>query len=316
MTAPTAAMELREAFGEALVDLGERAPLVAVVVAGPAAAAGAERFAHRFASRCQDVGPNASTAIAVAARLAESGRIVFACADPVAVTAGAYLAVRDAVAVPRAAVKIVGVPAFPPTRAGGGAPAFGDLALMRGLPQLAIAAPADGPSTRAAVAALHARPGPAYLRLAPGRRPSVTDGTFEFGRAAELRPGHDLTVVALGEEIAPALELADDLAAVGISTRVLDFASVRPFDEPALLRAARDTGAILVLEEPSVSGGIGALVAQATAENYPVPVRRVGRPDRAGTPDGVASLPDGPGGGIERLHDEAWELLRMRGKVQ
>ena len=97
---------------------------------------------------------------------------------------------------------------------------------------------------------------------------------------------------------------------------MLDFASVKPFDEPALLRAARDTGAILVLEEHSVLTGVGALVAATTSENYPVPVRRLGIPDLFPESVDPGAPLDRYGLSAERVRDEAWELLRARGKVQ
>jgi transketolase len=191
-----------------------------------------------------------------------------------------------------------------------------DIGLMRGLPGMTVIVPADAPTTRAATFAVHDRPGPAYVRLTRENLPTVTDGSFAIGTAAELRPGTDLTIVAVGALVARGLEVAEELAAVGVSTRVLDFASVKPFDEPALLRAARDTGAILVLEEHSVLTGVGALVASTTGENYPVPVRRVGVPDVFGESGDPWALLDRYGMSLERIRDEAWELLRLRGKAQ
>ncbi|HLM70364.1 MAG TPA: transketolase C-terminal domain-containing protein, partial [Thermoplasmata archaeon] len=190
-----------------------------------------------------------------------------------------------------------------------------DIGLMRGLPGMTVIVPADAPTTRAATFAVADRYGPAYVRLTRENLPTVTDGSFQIGKAAELRGGTDLTIVAVGSLVARGLEVAAELAQVGISVRVLDFASVKPFDAPALLRAARDTGAILVLEEHSVLTGVGALVASTTSENYPVPVRRVGVPDVFGESGDPWALMDRYGMSKERIRDEAWELLRARGKV-
>ena len=180
---------------------------------------------------------------------------------------------------------------------------------------MTVIVPADAPTTKAATLALAGRPGPAYLRLAEGSVPTVTDGTFEVGRAPELRAGGDLAIVAVGAMVALALAVARELAEVGVSVRVLDFASVKPFDEPALLRAARDTGAVLVLEEHSTVTGVGVLVTATVAENYPVPVRRVGVPDLFGESGAPEELFERYGLSAERIRDEAWELLKSRGKV-
>ncbi len=316
MTAPKGAGDLRDAFSETLVELGDRDPHLAVVEADRAAATRSEAFGRRFPARYFDLGPHAATATAVAAGLALSGRVAFVTARAAYAAGDAYAAVRDTVAAPRASVKIVGSPADP--LAGPGAPddAGQDVGAMRGLPGMAVVVPADGPTVRSATYALHDRPGPAYLRLARGRLPPVTDGSFAVGRAAELRAGSDLTLVALGAMVAPALEVAEALGAIGVSVRVLDWASVKPCDEPALLRAARDTGAILVLEEHSVATGVGEMVAATTAENYPVPVRRVGLPDLFGESADPGATRGRYGFGLDRLRDEAWELLRARGKVQ
>jgi transketolase len=203
--------------------------------------------------------------------------------------------------------------------AGGPGPeSLDDLSVLRGVPRLTVVAPADAPTTATALGVLTDTPGPSYLRLpATSPIPTVTDGRFELGRAAELRSGSDLTVGAVGRLVATALEVAAELARVGIAARVLDFASVKPFDTKAVVRAARETGAILTLEEHQAATGIGSLVAALTAENYPVPVRRLGVPDLAGEPPGTeAEELDRLGLGVSRALEEAWELLRLRGKVQ
>jgi transketolase len=215
---------------------------------------------------------------------------------------------------PRANVKLVGFPPEPgPAGSVVPSPVRDDLGTMRGLPSMTVVAPADGPSTRAATLELAGRAGPAYLRLPDPDAPAVTPGTFVPGRFLELRSGNDLAVIALGRTVALALELADDLKRVGLDVRVLDAASVQPLDEAAVLRAARDTGAILVLEPGPLGSGIGALVAAMTAENYPVPVRRVGPPE-LWEDLAKGSRAQEPGAG-ERVRDEAWELLRLRGRV-
>ncbi|MCI4360778.1 MAG: transketolase family protein, partial [Thermoplasmata archaeon] len=122
--------------------------------------------------------------------------------------------------------------------------------------------------------------------------------------------------VAVGAMVARALDVAEELHRVGVEARVLDLASVKPFDQKALLKAARETGAILTMEEHSVLTGVGSLVAAATSENYPVPVRRLGVPDLFGESGDPWTLMDRYGLSKERALEEAWDLLKMRGKVQ
>jgi transketolase len=308
---------LGDAYGRALVELGEKDPELVVLDAGPSGAAETRLFGPKFPDRCFHLGAMADTLMTISAGFALSGRVAFASASAVLAAGQAYNFVRQSVCYPRANVKIVaphaGLLVGP---AGGAHQMIEDLGLMRGLPGMTVVVPADAPTARAATFAVHERPGPAYVRLTREPLPTVTDGAFTPGRAAELRAGADLTIVGVGPLLARGLDVAEELARVGVATRVLDFASVKPFDAPALLRAARDTGAILVLEDHSPLTGVGALVAATTSENYPVPVRRIGVPDVFGESGAGWALLDAYGMSPARILEEAWELLRLRGKVQ
>jgi transketolase len=317
VTEPKKPESLRDAYGTALLELGERDPTLVVFDADLSGSTRTVLFGQKFPQRFFDVGVMETTMMSMAAGMSLAGRTVFASTFAVFAAGQAYNFVRQSICYHHANVKIVATHAGLLVGADGGTHQMvEDIGLMRGLPGMAVIVPADAPTTRTATFAVHDRPGPAYVRLSREDLPTVTDGSFAIGKAAELRPGTDLTIVAIGALVARGLEVAEELAAVGISTRVLDFASVKPFDEPALLRAARDTGAILVLEEHSVLTGVGALVASTTGENYPVPVRRVGVPDVFGESGDPWALLDRYGMSKERIRDEAWELLRLRGKAQ
>ncbi len=295
-----------------LVEAAERSPstwLGEVEVAGGRAPS---PFAQRFSDRHARLPP---TPEAVAAWAREKGRG----AGPVFLRAPAPFLLGEAfpvlvreVAAPRANVKLL---AAPPGVGGAAEPARSDLATMRGVPSMTVLAPADAASLRAAVEALTVREGTAYVRLPPPEAPTVTSGGLTIGRAEELRSGADLTIVSYGSALAPAVALADDLARVGVGVRLLDVASLKPIDEAAIVRAARETGALLVIEAAPAATGIGTYVAAIASENAPVPVRRIGWSDVA-EPGASSGTPDGPELSPERLRDEAWELLRWRGKVQ
>jgi transketolase len=314
MTAAPKLEGLRETYSTALVDIGERRADIVVLDADRAVSTDPGSFAGRFPDRFFPVGATDLAMMTRAADLALAGRTVFVSGSAAFAAGQAYDTVRRSVCVPHANVKIIATDAG--LRAGGTNPMVEDIGLMRGLPGMTVIVPADAPTTRAATFAVSEREGPAYVRLTSERLPTLSGGSFRIGAARELRAGNDLAIVAVGALVVRGLEVAEELARVGISTRVLDFASVKPFDEPALLRAARDAGAILVLEEHSVLTGVGAMVAATTSENYPVPVRRVGVPDVFGEPGDPSTALDRYGLSVERIRDEAWELLRMRGKVQ
>ena len=308
---------LRDAYGKALVELGERDPGVVVLDADLSGSTRTVLFGQRFPDRFFNVGVMEPTMMSIASGLSLTGRTVFASTFAVFAAGQAYNFVRQSVCYNRANVKIVATHGGLLVGGDGGTHQIvEDIGLMRGLPGMVVLVPADAPSARAATFAVAERDGPAYVRLTRENLPVVTDGSLKVGRANELRAGTDLTIVAIGALLARGLEVAEELARVGVSVRVLDLASVKPFDEAALLRAARDTGAILVLEEHSVLTGIGALVASTTSENYPVPVRRLGVPDVFGESGEPWALLDHVGLSRERIAEEAWELLRLRGKVQ
>ena len=317
MSGPRPSESLRDAYGKTLVELGERDPGLVVLDADLSGSTRTILFGQRFPDRFFNVGVMEPTMMTIASGLALGGRTVFASTFAVFAAGQAYNTVRQSVCYNHANVKIVATHGGLLVGADGGTHQIvEDIGLMRGLPGMTVIVPADAPTTRAAVRAVAERPGPAYLRLTRENLPVVTDGAFRVGVANELRGGSDLTIVAVGALVARALEVAEELAAVGISVRVLDLASVKPFDEPALVKAARETGALLVLEEHSVLTGVGALVASTTAETYPVPVRRIGVPDVFGESGEPWALLDRYGMSRERIRDEAWELLRQRGKVQ
>jgi transketolase len=193
-------------------------------------------------------------------------------------------------------------------------PPLGDLAAFGAIARMRVAAPADSESVVAAIAAADPVKDPVYLRIPGGPTPSASDGTFAFGRAPVLREGADLTVVGLGPPLAEARQLAERFHAIGVEIRILDGASVKPLDVPAIVRAARETGALLTVEPHHVLQGLGARVAAVTSTAYPVPVRRVGFPDLPVEGSGSAH-PLELGITLAQLEEETWELLRARGKL-
>jgi transketolase len=271
-----------------------------------------DRIGQNFAS-----GLGAEELIQKVLRSAEPGSPRALCAPAKRLLPSGYGAIRESICRERRNVKLLAVDSglfdpYPESEP----PLLEDIGLLRALPEMKVVVPSDGPTLRSAIASAFEVDGPVYLRLNGGEVPDLTDGTFHWGKAVESREGSDVTLIAAGPILGEALVVSKTLEKVGIGARVLDLASVKPFDEKAILRAARDTGALLTLEDHSSLTGIGALVTATTAENYPVPVRRLGVPDLFARPGRDASIRARYGLDAASVRDETWELLRLRGKVQ
>jgi transketolase len=199
-----------------------------------------------------------------------------------------------AVAYPRLNVKVVG------SHAGisigeDGASQMGieDVALTCALPGFVVMVPADEESAKAATRAMIEHKGPVYLRTGRPEVPKVYTGgsvPFQIGKANQLRDGKDVTIVANGIMVAPALDAAETLAGEGVQARVLDMHTVKPVDREALEAAAKETGALVVAEEHLSHGGLGSIVAYTVAEIQPVPIRYVNLLDQfgeSGSPDAL-----------------------------
>lgn len=283
----------RVAFGEALRDLGAEDPDIVVVDADLNNSTRTDIFAKAHPERFFNVGIAESNMIGVAAGLAAAGKKAWTASFATFVMSNAYDQLRMSVAFPRWNVKVVGshsgisIGEDGPSQMG-----IEDVGLACSLPGFVVVVPCDERSTIAAVRALHALPGPAYLRTGRPNAPVVyTEGiSWHLGKATELRSGTGITIAANGLMVAPALEAAAVLEREGTSVRVLDVHTVKPLDVETLTRAALETGRIVVVEEHLAHGGLGSAIATALAETHPVPMRFVNLGDRfaeSGSPGGL-----------------------------
>lgn len=269
----------RNAFGETLEALGAENLNLVVVDGDLNNSTRTKAFKQAYPERFINVGIAESNMVGVASGFAACGKAVLASSFAVFLLGNAYDQIRMSVAYPRMNVKLVG--SHSGISVGEDGPsqmAIEDLALAASLPNMTILVPADEHAARWATRAMFDHDGPVYLRTGRPSVPQVydSDAQFELGKANIVREGDDVTIIACGIMVAIALEAAHALAQQGIHARVLDMHTVKPLDRAAIENAADETGAIVVAEEHSVAGGLGAAVAQLVALHKPVPLAFIG----------------------------------------
>ena len=276
----------RVSYGNALAELGEIHKDICVLDADLAASTQTAIFGKRFPDRFFDVGIQEGNMVGVAAGLATTGKTVFCSSFAMFATGRAYEIIRNSVAYPRLNVKVCASHAGVSVGEDGAThQCVEDIALMRVLPNMIIIQPSDDIETKAAVKAAYDYNGPVYLRLARLASPVFNTGKdykFELGKGVTLRDGSDITLVATGLPVTATLEAADLLAESGINARVINIHTIKPIDRGILVKAARETGKIVTIEEHSVIGGLGGAVCEAITEDCPVPVCRIGIQDHFG----------------------------------
>lgn len=273
----------RDAYGEALRELGARHDDIVVLDADLAVSTKSAAFGEEFPDRFFNVGIQEANMVGVAGGFASSGFVPFISSFACFVILKGFDQLRMAVAYPELNVKVVGSHGgITPGEDGASQQAVEDIALACSLPGFVVCVPSDEHQTRAAVRAAYEHKGPVYIRTGRPKVPLVYESTpsdFAFGKATRLRDGDDATIVANGVMVAAAIVAHERLRAEGIHVRVLDMATVKPLDEEAVRLAAEETGAIVTAEEHLLHGGLGASVAQAVARHRPVPMEFVGLDD-------------------------------------
>ncbi len=276
----------REALGPTLIKLAQEGLDIVVVDADLGVSTSAAKFGKEFPDRFITVGVTEQNMVGVAAGLAASGKIAFASSFAVFMPGHCFDQIRMAVAQPNLNVKLVASHGGVVTgEDGASAQALEDLSLMLSLPNFRVIVPVDVIEAEQAIDAAARSYGPFYIRTIRPKVPVIYgDGhRFEIGKWQLLRPGSDVTLVAVGVLVTAALDAAKLLAADGIDCRVLNAASLKPADEEAIVAAAHETGAIVTAEDHQIHGGLGSIVAQTVASHRPVPIAFAGMDDRYGT---------------------------------
>jgi len=272
----------RDAYGKTLVALGRENDRIVVLDADLSGSTKTGVFAKEFPQRFFNAGIAEANMVGMAAGLAAGGMLPFASTFAVFAAGRAFEQIRQSVAYPGLNVKIVATHGgITVGEDGGSHQSVEDLAIMRSLPNMTVLCPADGPETEAAIRAIAEYDGPVYVRLGRAKVPVVfKDGCdFTLGKGAVLRDGSDLSFVTTGLMTAQALAAAEILAEENISARVVHLGCIKPIDVDLVLKAARETGAVVTAEEHSILGGLGGAVCEVLAEGCPTPVERVGMRD-------------------------------------
>jgi len=275
----------REAYGNALAEFGSDNRIV-VFDADLSKSTKTDNFRKKYPERFFNMGIAEGNMMVTAAGMASCGKVVFASTFAMFAAGRAFEQVRNSICYPKLNVKIGATHAgLSVGEDGASHQAIEDIAIMRALPNMTVISPADAVETKYAVKAAIEHEGPVYLRLGRLNVPVIYDESgykFEIGKGIVLAEGNDAAIIATGLMVSAALEAKELLQQEGINARVIDIHTIKPIDADIIVKAARETGAIVTAEEHNIIGGLGSAVAEVLSENYPVPLVRVGVQDKFG----------------------------------
>lgn len=275
----------RQVICDTLMGLAKDDENIYVLTSDSRGSASMTNFANEFPKQFVEVGIAEQNLVGIAAGLATTGKKCFAASPACFLTMRSIEQVKVDVAYSNTNVKLIGISGGVSYGAlGMSHHSLQDIAVMRAIPNMDIFLPADRFETEKLVRELVKYDKPAYIRI--GRNPvddvyESTDFDFEIGKANVMREGKDITIIATGETVKPAIEASDELKELGIKCRVLNMHTIKPLDEEAIIKAAKETGHIITVEEHSIYGGLGAAVSEVVVQNAPVPMKIVGIKDEA-----------------------------------
>lgn len=307
----------RAAYGEAIVELAEKYPELVVLDADLAAATNTNKFAKAYPDRFFDCGIAEANMTSIAAGMSTVGLKPFTNTFAIFAAGRAWEQVRNSIAYPHLNVKVVGSHGGPSVGEDGATHQMNeDIALMRALPGMTVVVPCDENEMKCAVEAYLNYEGPGYLRLCRYASENLTAEIpgykFELGKGVTLREGKDVAIIAAGIVVQQAYAAAKLLESEGISARVIDMHTVKPLDVELVIKAAKETGAILTVEEASTIGGLGSAVCELLCERRPTPVVRHGVPDEFGRSGTAAQMLELYGLTPEGIAAKAKEALKLK----
>ena len=305
----------RDAFGAAVYDLAKEDPTILGIGADTTSNLGMKQMAADMPDRVINIGIAEQNMMAVASGLAASGFRVFGGSFAPFVCMRALEQFRTFIAYPHLNVVMAGgMGGLSAANEGVTHQCPEDITIMRSIAGNVVVYPADTASTKAVVKALGKHEGPAYVRLGKFAFRKVFDENyrFEIGKANLLEDGKDVTLIACGAVIYRALQAADVLREQGISARVLDMSCIKPLDEEAVIRAAKETGCIVTIEDSTILGALGGAVAEVLAEQCPTPMKRVGIRDTFTESGDLDGLMDKYGLAVTDIADAAKSVIARK----
>jgi len=264
----TSLTETRNAYGQALRELGAQRPDVVVLDADLYKSTQTILFRDAFPERFIDIGISEADMVSTAAGMAASGLIAYCNSFAIFLSGMCYMPIRTQIAYPALPVKLAGSSAgLTQGPDGASHQSLEDISLMRALPNMVVVAPADDLETRQATFAAAEWPGPVYIRLGRYPVPRLLDSAYQFviGQATTMRAGDDVAIFATGHMVWKALEAAELLARDRVEARVVNVSTIKPLDEAAVREAAGRTGLLVTVEEHSIIGGLGGAVAECVS---------------------------------------------------
>lgn len=273
----------RDAYGEGLCALAEVRSDLLVLDADLAAATKTGIFKKKYPEKHYDCGIAEANMMGVAAGIASTGKLVFASSFAMFAAGRAFEIIRNSICYPNLNVKIGATHAGISVGEDGATHQCNeDIALMRVLPNMTVINPADAVEAKAAVLAMANYVGPTYMRFGRLAVPIYNDEktyNFEVGKGITIKDGKDVTIIATGLMVAEAMEAANALHEQGIDARIINIHTIKPIDRDIIIKAAKETGKIITVEEHSVIGGLGSAVGDVVLEECPVPVIKIGVKD-------------------------------------
>lgn len=305
----------RDAYGEILKELGAENKDIVVLDADLSSSTKTKVFAEAFPDRFFNTGIAEANMIGVAAGLASCGKIPFASTFAVFGAGRAYEQIRNSVCYPKLNVKVaVTHSGLTVGEDGATHQMLEDITLMRALPNMTVTVPADANETKAIVRWAVGYKGPVYIRMGRAKCDDIIPEDYKFvpGKSMELCQGSDVTIIACGIMTSKAVSAAKELEKQGIRARVINMSSIKPIDEEAIVKAAKETGAILTCEEHTVNGGLGGAVAEVLAKNCPAIMSMIGTNDTFGESGTADSLLEKYGLTADHIVEEAKKLLKRK----
>lgn len=309
---------MRKAYGEALVELGQARGDVVVLSADVSSSDFSYMFEAAFPERFFNVGIAEPALVDVAAGLAKSGRVPIANTFAFVFATRALEMVRTHLCYGEANVKLAGAYAgLSDSFDGPTHHSITDIAILRSLPRMTIVVPADPLAVSRLLPQVAAWNGPVYFRLCRNEVPQIYSSEYspQIGKGITLLEGEDATIVACGVLVARSIEAARNLAARGIRVRLVEMHTIKPLDGELVVRCARETGAMVTVEEHSIIGGLGSAVAECLSEAHPVPVERVGVRDTFAESGPYPDLLDKYGMSVDAIAGAVERVLVRKAKA-